>query len=264
MRLVPTVSAAAILLCIAGGATAQTSTTASASPPAAGQAGMPVQRDPEAIAALERMGAYLRTLTTFAISSDITTEEVLDTGQSIQYTGAIDLIAQRPNRLRANLDSSRKRRQYFYDGQNLSIWAPRQGFYATVAAPPTIHEMLDQASARLGLVVPLQDMFELGTNPELTNRITSAFLVGTEAVGDQTCQHFAFRQPNVDWEIWIREGDQPLPCKYRITSLEDDARPDYTAVLTWDLQPVITADTFNFVPPPGADRIPVSATASAQ
>ena len=235
-----------------------------AQPPAAATTTAPV-RDPEAMAALDRMGAYLRTLMTFGVSGDITTEDVLDTGQTIAYTGAIDLIAQRPGHLRANLDSSRKRRQYFYDGQNLTIWAPRQGFYATVAAPPTIKEMLDLASERFNLVLPFVDMFELGVNPELTSRITAAFFVGVEAVDDQRCMHYAFRQPNVDWEIWIREGEQPLPCMYRITDLRDPARPDYVARLTWDLQPVITAQTFVFVPPEGAERIPVAtATAMAQ
>ena len=217
------------------------------------------QRDPEAISALERMGAHLRTIMTFGVTGDITSEEVLETGQTIQYTGAIDLIAQRPGHLRANFDSSRKRRQYFYDGRTLTIWAPRQAFYATVAAPPSIKEMLAVASDRLGLVIPFADLFEFGVNPELTARLTSAMVIGVEAIDDKTCTHYAFRQPDVDWEIWIETGDHPLPCMYRITDLRDPARPDYEARLTWDLNPVITPQTFTFVAPEGADRIQVSA-----
>ena len=264
MRLVSIASVLALLF-VGGTASAQALPGQRAQSPAPSATPATPVRDPEAIAALERMGAYLRTVMTFGVSGDITTEEVLDTGQSIQYTGAIDIIAQRPGLMRANLDSSRKRRQYFYDGRTLTIWAPRQGYYATVAAPPTIHEMIELASDRLGLVVPFADMFELGINPELTSRITSAMFVGTEAVEDQKCLHYAFRQPNVDWEIWIREGEQPLPCMYRITDLRDPSRPDYQARLTWDLQPTITAETFVFVAPDGAERIPVAtATAMAQ
>lgn len=264
MRLLSSAMIPAFVLALATAGHAQTvggqNISRPADPPRATANNAPI-RDPEAIAALERMGAYLRSQMTFSVSGDITTEDVLETGQSLLYTGAIDLVAQRPGHLRVNLDSSRKRRQYYYDGRTLTIYSPRQGFYASMEAPPTIHEMLETAGNRLNLAIPLVDLFELGTNPELTNRITSAFLVGTEAVEDQTCTHYAFRQANVDWEMWIREGEQPLPCMYRITSLDDPARPDYTVRLTWDLQPVITADTFNFVPPEGADRIPV-ATAS--
>jgi hypothetical protein len=256
MRLAATAIALVVVLSTAPAA-AQTGGTpqpTAAQPPTAAA---PL-REPEAIAALERMGAHLRTLTSFAIAGDVTSEEVLETGQSISFTGAIDLVAQRPNRLRANLDSSRKRRQYFYDGRTLTIWAPRQGFYSTVEAPATIHEMLNTASDRLDLVLPLHDMFQFGVSPELTSRVTSGFFVGVEAVDDQKCEHYAFRQPDVDWEIWIREGEQPLPCMYRITNLADPSRPDYIVRLDWDTAPEITDETFTFVAPEGADRIPVA------
>ena len=254
MRLVPTATALAGLLFLAGQGLAQPPATSSQA-----QAGAPVaQRDPEAIAALDRMGEYLRTVMTFAINADYTTEEVLETGQKIRYTGAIDLVAQRPGHLRANLDSSRKRRQYFYDGRTLTVWAPRQGFYSTLSAPPTIRELLQVANDRLGLVLPLADMFEFGANPALTSRLTSAMVIGVEAVQDQTCTHYAFRQPDVDWEIWIRTGDQPLPCMYRIIDLRDPALPDYETRMTWNLSPTITAGTFTFVPPQGADPIPMA------
>ena len=45
---------------------------------------------------------------------------------------------------------------------------------------------------------------------------------------------------------------------YRITDLRDPARPDYTVRLSWDLAPVIAPDTFTFVAPEGAERIPVA------
>jgi hypothetical protein len=265
MRLIPTASFLALALALALTATsaaAQLPAGPPAAPPAAQPPAVPNApvRDPEAIAALERMGAYLRTLMTFGVSGNITTEDVLDTGQSLMYTGSIDLIARRPGQLRVNMDSSRKRRQYFYDGRTLTIWAPRQGYYAQVAAPPTIHAMIELASERLDLVVPFADLFELGQNPELTNRISAASVVGTEAVDDQKCIHYAFRQPNVDWEIWIQDEDdgQLLPCMYRITDLRDPARPDYTVRLSWELAPEIAPDTFTFVPPEGAERIPVA------
>jgi hypothetical protein len=254
MRLVPIAPAFVALLVMAGQATGQPPNTG----PSARAAAPAEQRDPEAIAALERMGGYLRSVMTFGINADITSEEVLETGQTIQYTGAIDLVAQRPGHLRANFDSTRKRRQYFYDGHTLTIWAPRQGFYATVAAPPSIKEMLQVANDRLNVVIPFADLFEFGVNPELTSRLTSATVIGVEAVEDQTCTHYAFRQPNVDWEIWIRTGEQPLVCMYRITDLRDPARPDYVARLTWDLNPTITPETFTFVAPPGAESIPVA------
>jgi len=216
-------------------------------------------REAEAIAALEKMGAYLRTLTTFAVNGVGSTEEALTTGQTIQYPGSIDLLAVRPNRLRANVYSTRKRRDFFYDGKTFTMFAPRQGFYSVIDAPPTIKELLDKASERLGLVLPLSDLFELGTDPALTTRITTAFFISTDVVGDQVCNHFAFRQPGVDWQLWIRDGNQPLPCKWVITGTDDPNQLDYEMEFTWDLKPTVPQNAFTFVPPEGADRIALAA-----
>lgn len=212
-------------------------------------------REPEAIAALEKMGGYLRTLSTFAVNGVGSTEEALTTGQTIDYPGSVDLLAVRPNRLRANVYSTRKRREYFYDGKTFTVFAPRQGYYAAIEAPPTIKELLDKASERLGLVLPLADLFELGTDPSLTARITTAFFVSTDVVGGEVCNHFAFRQPGVDWQLWIRDGAQPLPCKWVITGTDDPNELDYEMEFTWDLAPTVPKDAFTFVPPEGADKI---------
>jgi len=213
------------------------------------------EREPEAIAALEKMGGFLRTLTTFAVEGVGSTEEALTTGQKILHPGTIDLLATRPNRLRANVYSTRKRREFYYDGKTFTVFAPRQGFYATMEAPPTIKELLDKAQDRLGLVLPLSDLFELGIDPNLTARITSAFFVATDVVGDEVCNHYAFRQPGVDWQLWIRDGDQPLPCKWVITGTDASDPLDYEMEFTWDLAPEVPANAFSFVPPDGADRI---------
>ena len=263
-RFVSTAPVFGLALLLSSAAMGQT-TPASTSPAQAPAATAPAHPtlEPEAVAALERMGAYLRTLTTFGAAADVTSEEVLPSGQKVQYTGAIDLVATRPNRLRLNLDSTRKRRQYFYDGRTLTIFSPRQGFYATLDAPPTIHEMIKTFGERYDIVIPLADMFAVGEDPAIIARIQSGFFVGTEAVDDQVCDHYAFRQEKVDWQIWIREGDQPLPCRVVITSKEDPALPQYEARMSWNLQPVVLADTFTFTPPEGAERIPVQTVTAA-
>jgi hypothetical protein len=43
--------------------------------------------------------------------------------------------------------------------------------------------------------------------------------IGREEVGGSVTHHLAFRNPNVDWQIWIRDGQQPLPLKYFASNL---------------------------------------------
>ena len=227
---------------------------AQTAPPPAATAAAP-ERDPEAIAALERMGASLRKLTSFTVTGDVTTEEVLDTGQKIQYAGTVEIKARKPDRLRLISNTDRKKRDFFYDGKSLTVFAPSLGYWATVEAPPTIREMLTRAKERHDIELPLADLFDLGQDPALTAKLTSAFKVGIEHIGGIACQQYAMRQPNVDWQIWIREGADALPCKMVITSTEDPSMPQYIATMKWNTAAPVADTDFAFTPPATARKI---------
>src|SRR5437764_9526218 len=94
--------------------------------------------DPEAMAALDRMGAFLRAQQQMHVVAEMTTDEVLPTDQKIQHTGVADLKVRRPDRLVANIDSDRKTEQIIYDGKSLTIVEPKLGYYARTSAPPTL------------------------------------------------------------------------------------------------------------------------------
>ena len=74
-------------------------------------------------------------------------------------------------------------------------------------------------------------------------------------------QHFAFRQPGVDWQIWIAKGEKPAPLRVVIVASDDPARPQFEADLTWDTAPQFAADTFMFTPPANAKAIPIVSAA---
>src|SRR3954471_18167727 len=119
--------------------------------------------DRAALAELERMGAYLRTLKSFQLKADVTTEDVRTDGQKVQTLRAVDLVARRPNRLYAEITNDRQRRLLFYDGAQFTIFAPRTTFFATVAAPPTIEGLADVLEDKYDIELPLVDLFRWGT-----------------------------------------------------------------------------------------------------
>jgi hypothetical protein len=216
--------------------------------------------DPAATKALDDMGAYLRTLTTFQIAAETTLDEVLDDGQLVQYGGHIDLLVRRPNRLRAELTSDRQQRMFFYDGQSFTLWARRMNYYATVPAPATLAELGDRLQAKYGIEMPLADLFYWGaTGPDRRDSatLTSALDVGPSQVEGLSCEHYAFRQPDLDWQVWIQQGNYPLPRKLVITTASDSARPQYVSVMTWNLAPSFNDASFTFDPPDDAHRIPL-------
>ena len=91
--------------------------------------------DQNAIAALTRMGTYLRSLKAYQIDVAITDEDVLDDGQKLQSETHTNLLARMPNGLRVEKSNDRVERLYLWDGKNASLLARRMNYYATVPAP---------------------------------------------------------------------------------------------------------------------------------
>jgi hypothetical protein len=214
--------------------------------------------EPDAIDRLNKMGVYLRTLKSFQVVANITTDDVLDDGQTIQFSSKADLVAARPDRFRVEVTDDDGHRFFFYDGKNFTIYGQVVNYYATVPAPPTIAKLTDDLSDKYGIELPLSDLFQWGTDPDALHRIKGAIDIGPSSVNGVTCEHYAFHEKDIDWQIWIELGDFPLPLKLAIRTLTDDAKPQYTETLTWNLAPSYSDNAFTFVPPPGVERVPLA------
>jgi len=211
--------------------------------------------DPDATAALDQMGAYLRTLKALQVEVVTAEEVVLDNGLKVEFGGVTKMVARKPDRLRVSVSSDLRERQFFYDGKQLTLWAPRVQFYATVPAPPTIGELASALEDKYGMEFPLVDLFRWGTSSASIAAITAAVDIGPSTINDTTCEHYAFRQEGLDWQIWIQKGDYPLPRKLVLTTTTDEARPQFAATYTWNLAPSFNDAAFTFNPPADAHRI---------
>jgi hypothetical protein len=222
--------------------------------PAGAQTPAPA-KDPAAIAALEGMSSYLRALKAFQVESVTTTDEVLDNGLLSQHAAKNTFLVEMPNKLFVTVSSDQKERSYLYDGKDFTLWASRLRYYATVPAPATLRELDDELSNKYDIEIPLADLFRFGSPSWNAADLTAAVDLGPGMVLGVTCQHYAFRQEGADWQVWIQKGAFPLPRKLVITTTDDPARPQHSAVLSWNLAPSYNAEAFTFVPPADARRI---------
>lgn len=211
--------------------------------------------DPGAMEALQKMGTYLRSLGAFRVVTSTTRETVLEDGQKVQYEGNIDALVRFPNGLRIHVNNDRHERLYLFDGKQFTLWGQRLNYYATADAPVTVGLLPDWLEENYGLSLPLTDLFLWGTEEASTAGITGATSLGSSVVGGTTCAHYAFRQDDIDWQVWIQKGDYPLPRKLVITTKTDESRPQYTASYSWDLAPSFNDAAFTFDPPEGALRV---------
>ncbi|AMO24394.1 DUF2092 domain-containing protein [Ramlibacter solisilvae] len=211
--------------------------------------------DPASVQALKDMGAYLQTLKRFRVSTEATGERVLRDGQKLQHTARADLQVVRPGMLRAKISSARAERELFYDGKTVTLYAPQQKYYSSVEFAGSIGELIDRLEEKYGVEMPMADLFRWGTPAAPLDQIESAMFAGQELVGKDTCDHYAFRQGKLDWQIWITAGDKRLPRKVVITNRGDEARPASVSLFNWNLKPAFEDPIFKFTPPNGAKKI---------
>ena len=210
-----------------------------------------------AVDALKEMSTYLASLNTAAVTSQGSLDVVTNNGQRIQLDGVVNYKLRRPNGLVVDYKSDIKSRRFMYDGKTFTIYSPQLGFYSQVAAPPTNREVLDLIYDKFGIALPLEDLFRWA-DPDYASRVQqfqSAYEVGTATIDGVATDHYAFREEGVDWEVWIQQGDQPLPRKIVIVDRLDPAKPTFTARLMWNVNPTFSDSDFTFVPDANAKRI---------
>ncbi len=228
-------------------------THAQTTPGAAGQPA-PNPVDPAAIQALQTMGAHLQTLKRFSVSTEVTGERVLLDGQKLQHSARATLDVARPDRLHVRMTSPRSERELFFDGKSVTLYTPAQKTYSSVEFTGTVAELVTRLRERFGVEVPLSDLFLWGTPAAPVDRIQSAMNAGQDLIGEDLCDHYAFRQGDFDWQLWMTTGARPLPRKLVITNRADEARPQSVSRIDWNLKPAFTDAAFRFVPSKGSTR----------
>ncbi len=219
-----------------------------------------------ALEALNNMGSYLRSLESFKVQAVTSTDEVLESGQKIQFDKSVEIQAKKPAGLRADVTSPYGERSFYYDGKTFTLHTPENKFYATIPVSGTNGEFIEAVQSKTGANLPLADLFYWGADEGAGDDIESAIIVGYGNVNGVKCEHYAFRQKEVDWQICIQQGETPLPLKLVITSKNEEEQPQHVSVMKWDTAATPDAKVFAYTPQEGDTKIsfnPVAKKSSA-
>ena len=204
------------------------------------------------------MGDYLGQAKFFSVTAEVWQDTQLSSGQRVQAGRTIDLQVRRPNCLRAEVHSTRRNRELVYDGHGITLFNRAQNFYGTVRASGSLDEAMDAASEQFGIAMPLEDLIRSDPHKDLLRKATSGADIGPVTVMGVPCEHLAFTQDKIDWQIWIENGAQPVPRKFVITYKDETDSPQYIAIFSnWDFATQLPDFVFKFEPPAGASQIKV-------
>jgi hypothetical protein len=213
--------------------------------------------EPKAAEILQQMCDYLKNLQQFSVKAEVTEDVLLTSGQRVQYGRQVEAWVRRPDRFRAESVGDTDNRLLVYDGKTITLMDRSKNFYTTIAAPPTIDAALEYGIKAFNLRAPLADLIYTKAYEYLTEDVLSGFYVGLSKVQGVPCHHLAFREKDIDWQIWVEDSQTPVPRKFLITDKTAQGL-QFTALFTkWNTSAQLEDGLFTFVAPEKAEKIDI-------
>lgn len=218
------------------------------------------QAGPEATDAkgiLQRMANYLAKTQAFAVNLTDSYDTVQASGEKIEFSATRKVLVNRPNGLRVEREASDGEKQIvLYDGKDITVISPSDNVYAQTAKPGGIDEAVKYFLKDLNMRLPLAVLLVSQLPDELERRTESLEYVEKTMIYGQAAHHLAARTQTVDYQVWIAEGDRPLPLRVVLTYKLAEGQPQFRAQFSdWNLAPQIDSAQFAFTPAEGAKKI---------
>jgi len=212
--------------------------------------------DPEADKILRSMSTYLGGLPAFDVKADVDSEIIDLEGQKLQLSSSAEMLVERPGKLHIMRRGMLADVEMIFDGKTLTIHGKGRNAYFQQERPGSIDDALDGMRMEIDMDMPGADFMYADPYSAFASGVTSSTYLGTVFVNGEECHHLAFRKAKVDWQLWVKAGDEPLPMKYVITTKWVAGAPQYSIRFRdWDTKPKIDADQFKFSAPKGAKKL---------
>jgi hypothetical protein len=212
------------------------------------------KEQPEAI--LKKVCNILSAKNSFTVDVDITYDNLLDSGEKIQYSAYQKLSVKRPNQLKADYSGDERNTTLFFDGKTFTILAKKLNLYATGPAPASIDAAIAGIDEKYNITIPLSDLLVTDPCKKIIPNIKNSIYVGFNMVGRVPSYHFLFAGKENDFQLWISDDPEPVLQKVVINFRDMVGAPQYTAVFSnWNFNPQIPDSTFKFIPPVGSGKI---------
>lgn len=205
---------------------------------------------------LDEVCSFLKEQKSFTVEIDINYDNVLTTGEKVQYSAYQQVWLNKPAQFRSDYLGDERHTQFYYDGKSFSLYNPDLNFYSTKEAPPTMDEVVDNIDEKYGITIPLSNLFVSDPCAAVESDLQKSLFIGNDLVNREETYHILFIGEERDFQIWVSKGEEPTLKKLLITYKNLPGSPQYTAVFSnWNFNPSIPTDTFTFTPP--EDAVPI-------
>ncbi len=215
-----------------------------------------VAPEPDPLKILQQMCNFLKSQQQFTYKAEVADDQVFHGGKKLQYGIDMETFVRRPDRVRVNAEGDLVDKQFYFDGKTITLYDKDENVYGTLEVPPDIESALDKANKEFGVRVALTDLASPQLCEHIGKKVKHSLYVGLHKVRGIPCHHLSFDGDEVQLQVWIDAGDQPLPRKAVLTHKNLSGSPQWTAYLSdWNFTPQLNDNLFVFTPPQGAEKI---------
>lgn len=212
--------------------------------------------EPRAIDILKAASARLAAARSMSFTSVVSYESPSRVGPPLVYSTRSEVTVRRPDKLRVITSGDGPPSEFYYDGKNMTAFAPSENLVAIADAPPTIDAALQVAFDSGAIYFPFTDVIVADPYKDIADGLKIAFYIGqSSVVGGTTTDMVAYVTGDVFIQVWIGAQDK-LPRRIYAIYLNDRAQLRHVLELSdWQLDPVIPEDAFVPAKVAGAARI---------
>lgn len=214
---------------------------------------------------LMRMATYLSQAPHFSVDVASNYDVLQASGQKIEFGERRSVLVDRPNRLRAETERSDGTRTVaLFTGSELVLVDAGHKIYASDKQPGDLDQSILHFVSDLGMRFPLAVLLMSRLPSEFERRVRSIDYVEHTGILGTPSHHLAARGDTVDFQVWVRDGPEPLPVRVVITYKNEPGQPEFRAGFTnWNMEPVVTEASFRPQIPAGANKILFAAQLAA-
>jgi hypothetical protein len=212
-------------------------------------------QDDGATTLLKTMSDYVASQKNISIAYDSDIEVITADLQKIQFTSSGQVQISRPDKVHASRTGGYTDVEFFFDRKTFTFYGKDLNAFAQSQSAGSIDQLVDRLRVEYLVEAPGADLLLSNVYGKLIEDVIDARHIGLGVIDGVECEHLAFRNLDVDWQVWIEVGARPIPRKYVITSKAVTGGPQYTLhIKDWKTD-ATAADAFAFKPPAGAKKV---------
>lgn len=181
----------------------------------------------DAKALFKAMSDYIAAQKELSFSYDANLEIVTADMMKVGFASSGTVALVRPDKIRVTRTGGFADVDMAYDGKVLSVLGKKLNVFTSTETKGSIDDLIDTLRFDYGAEAPAADLLSSNPYEAMMSNVTAAMDLGSGVIRGQMCDHLAFRTREVDWQIWIAQGDHPYPCRFEITSKLTAMAPSY-------------------------------------